>query len=129
MSWGTNYVTANNITIPYPGIIQDGRFFTDYSPNSVLNDSIKIQNGIISNTKYKEYLTKNANSIMSHNFKTSGTIQNLGKTYPYTFSDVNDKTIPPGYETSLPKNMYLTREQLNANQSRPLLSTFEQVYM
>ena len=123
MSWGTNYVTANNITVPYPGIIQDGRFFTDYSPSAVLNDSIKIQNGISSNSKYKEFLTKNANSIMSKNFKTSGT-QDLGKTYPYTFSDVNDITIPPGYETSLPKNMYLTREQLNANQTRPLLTHF-----
>jgi hypothetical protein len=125
MSWGTNYVTANNITLPYPGIIQDGRFFTDYSPNSVLNDSIKLQNGLVTNTKYKEYLTKNATRIMSYNFNTTGTIQNLGNTYPYTFSDVNDKTIPPGYETSLPKNMYLTREQLNANQTRPLLSHFE----
>jgi hypothetical protein len=127
MSWGTNYVNVNNITIPYPGIIQDGRFFTDYSPNSVLNDKIKINNGISSNTKYKEYLTKNATSIMSNNFNTAGTIRDLGKTYPYTFSDVNDNTIPPGYETSLPKNMYLTREQLNANQTRPLLFHFEQV--
>jgi hypothetical protein len=125
MSWGTNYVTVNNMTIPYPGIIQDGRFFTDYSPNSVLNDSIKINNGISSNTKYKEYLTKNATSIMSANFNTAGTVRDLGKTYPYTFSDVNDRTIPPGYETSLPKNMYLTREQLNSNQVRPLLSSFE----
>jgi hypothetical protein len=123
MSWGTNYVTANNITVPYPGIIQDGRFFTDYSPSAVLNDSIKIQNGISSNSKYKEFLTKNATSIMSKNFKTAGT-QDLGKTYPYTFSDVNDINIPPGYETSLPKNMYLTREQLNANQTRPLLTHF-----
>lgn len=125
MSWGTNYVTVNNMTIPYPGIIQDGRFFTDYSPNSVLNDSIKINNGISSNTKYKEYLTKNANSIMSANFNTAGTVRDLGKTYPYTFSDVNDRTIPPGYENSLPKNMYLTREQLNSNQIRPLFSNFE----
>jgi hypothetical protein len=125
MSWGTNYVTANNIAIPYPGIIQDGRFFTDYSPNAVLNDSIKLQNGIVTNTKYKEYLTKNATRIMSYNFNTTGTTQDLGRTYPYTFSDVNDKTIPPGYETSLPKNMYLTREQLNANQTRPLLSHFQ----
>ena len=124
MSWGTNYVTANNITVPYPGIIQDGRFFTDYSPSAVLNDSIKMHNGISSNSKYKEFLTKNATILMTQNFKTSGTIQDLGKTYPYTFSDVNDKTIPPGYETSLPKNMYLTREQLNSNQTRPLLSHF-----
>ena len=62
---------------------------------------------------------------MSANFNTAGTVRDLGKTYPYTFSDVNDRTIPPGYETSLPKNMYLTREQLNSNQVRPLLSSFE----
>ena len=123
MSWGTNYVNPNNLNIPYQGIISDGRLFTDYSPNSILNDKIRNDNLINSNTKYKDFLTKNANKIMKHNFDYSGTIP-LGNNYPYTFTDVHDKTIPNGYQTSLPKNMYLSREKLMSNQTRPLINNY-----
>ena len=128
MSWATNYVNPNNLNIPYPGIIQDGRLYTDYNPSSMLNDKIRESNKITTNTKYKEYLTKNAKIIMNNNFNSSGltsdTNMNLGKNYPYTFNDVNDVTIPPGYESSLPKNLYLSREQLYSNQIRPLIQNY-----
>ena len=128
MSWATNYVNPNNLNIPYPGIIQDGRLYTDYNPSSMLNDKIRESNKITTNTKYKEYLTKNAKLIMNNNFNSSGltsdTNMNLGKNYPYTFNDVNDVTIPPGYESSLPKNLYLSREQLYSNQIRPLIQNY-----
>ena len=67
MSWATNYVNPNNINIPYQGIIQDGRLFTDYSPSAVLNDVIRKNNSIDTNVKYKEFLTKNATLIMNKN--------------------------------------------------------------
>ena len=123
MSWGTNYVTPNNLNIPYPGIVQDGRFFTNYSPSAVLNDKIKADNRITTDREYRTYLINNAESLMNYNFKTSGT--SLGRTYPYTFYDVNDRSLPPGYESSIPKNLYLTREQLVANETRPMLSSFK----
>jgi hypothetical protein len=123
MSWATNYKNPNNLNVPYPGIIQDGRLFTDYSPSSILNDKIREMNNITSNTTYKEFLTKNATKIMDKNFKSAGTTE-LGKNVPYTYSDVNDKTIPNGYETSLPKNIYLSREKLVSNQTRPLMSYY-----
>jgi len=128
MSWATNYVNPNNINVPYQGIIQDGRLFTDYSPSAMLNDKIRESNNITSNTKYKEYLTKNATLIMDNNFNKSGLTSdpnvNLGNTYPYTFNDVNDERLVPGYETSLPKNMYLSREKLFSNQVRPLIQNY-----
>lgn len=124
MSWGTNYVTPNNLNIPYPGIVQDGRLFTNYSPSAVLNDKIKSDNRITTDREYRTYLINNAESIMHYNFKTSGT-SSLGRTYPYTFYDVNDRSLPPGYESSIPKNLYLTREQLVANETRPMLSSFK----
>jgi hypothetical protein len=123
MSWGTKYTTQNNLNINFPGIIQDGRFFTDYSPSAVLNNKIKDNNAIFTNIKYKEFLTKNATNIMNHNFKKMGTTD-LGVNYPFTFDSINDNSQPSGYETSLPKNLYLTREQLSANQSRPLMKLF-----
>jgi hypothetical protein len=123
MSWATNYNNPNNLNIPYQGIIQDGRLFTDYSPSSILNDKIRETNNINSNTKYKEFLTQNAKRIMDKNFKTAGT-NDLGNNVPYNYSDVNDRTIPNGHETSLPKNMYLSREMLVSTQTRPLLSYY-----
>ena len=123
MSWGTNYTNPNNLNIPYQGIISDGRLFTDYSPNSILNDKIRNDNLINTNTKYKEFLTKNAKNIMKHNFDYAGTVE-LGNNYPYTFTDVHDKTIPNGYQNSLPKNIYLSREKLMSNQVRPLINNY-----
>ena len=129
MSWATNYVNPNNLNIPYQGIVQDGRLFTDYSPSTILNDKIRVSNNITSNTKYKEYLTKNAKVIMEHNFGyaglTSDSNLNLGRNIPYTFNDVNDSSIPSGYETSQPKNLYLSREKLVSNQVRPLLQNIK----
>jgi hypothetical protein len=127
MSWGTNYVTSNNLNIPYPGIVHDGRLFTSYSPSAVLNDKIKSENHITTDREYRTYLVNNADMIMKYNFNTMGTSTStsLGRTYPYTFYDVNDRSLPPGYETSIPKNLYLTREQLVANETRPMLSSFK----
>jgi hypothetical protein len=122
MSWATNYINPNNLNIPYQGIISDGKLFTDYSPSAVINNKIKEFNNIKTNVDYKNFLTKNATSIMKNNFNTAGKLNNLGNNYPYTFNDVNDNTIPRGYETSIPKNMYLTREQLVSNQVRPLIN-------
>ena len=125
MSWATNYVNPNNLNIPYQGIVQDGRLFTDYSPSSMLNDKIRESNKINTNTKYKDYLIKNAKLIMNNNFNSAGLTSdsnaNLGRNYPYAFNDVNDSTIPAGYEMSQPKNLYLSREKLVSNQIRPLL--------
>ena len=125
MSWATNYVNPNNLNIPYQGIVQDGRLFTDYSPSAMLNDKIRESNKINTNTKYKDYLIKNAKLIMNNNFNSAGLTSdsnaNLGRNYPYAFNDVNDSTIPAGYEMSQPKNLYLSREKLVSNQIRPLL--------
>ena len=121
MSWATNYINPNNLNIPYQGIISDGKLFTDYSPSAVINNKIKELNNIKTNVDYKNFLTRNATSIMKTNYNTAGINTNITNTYPYTFNDVNDNTIPPGYETSIPKNMYLTREQLVSNQVRPLI--------
>ena len=65
---------------------------------------------------------------MNNNFNSAGLTSdsnaNLGRNYPYAFNDVNDSTIPAGYEISQPKNLYLSREKLVSNQVRPLLQNF-----
>lgn len=119
MSWATQYINPNNINVPYPGIIEDGRLFTSYSPSTIVNEQIRKQNNIKTDREYRNYLQKNATTIMNYNFKTMG--EDLGRNVPFTF---HDNSIPPGYETSIPKNAYLSREQLNSNQTRPMRSQY-----
>lgn len=50
-----------------------GRHFTDYRPNSVLNDLIREQNKVDSNgSSYREFLQKNADQLlqkMNHHYQ------------------------------------------------------------
>ena len=122
MAWATEYNNPNNINVPYPGIIEDGRLFTNYSPSTVINEEIRKKNYLKTDRDYRSYLQNNATKIMHYNFKQSGI--DLGRNVPYTFDGVQDTSMPIGYENSSPKNMYLTREQLASNLTRPMRSSY-----
>lgn len=123
--WATQYKTANNLNVPYPGILSDGRLFTDYSPSSVVNDSIKKMNGIKDNNVYRDYLVKNTNMIILNNLNNTTKenrlfIQKQPKqnNTPYLYQTIDDNTKPYGYEDSIPKNVFLTRQQLDDKKRR-----------
>jgi len=103
--------------MPYPGILEDGRLFTSYSPSTIINERIRKENHLKSDREYRSYLQNNATKIMSYNFETTG--KSLDRNIPYTFNP-NDTNRPLGYETSLPKELYLSREQLESNMTRPM---------
>ena len=67
MSWATCYSGSNNIHFNYPPIMSDGRNYSQWQPNAQANEEIKKQANINSNYKYREYLTKNADSIIKYN--------------------------------------------------------------
>jgi len=75
------------------------------------------------NNEYRQFLIKNTNSIMQNNFENlnppprinGGTIKQ-----PYLFNGINDTSHPPGYESSLPKQIYLAQQQFNSNRTIPL---------
>ena len=67
MSWGTCYAGSNNIHFNYPPIMADGRNYADWQPGAVVNERIKEQAGIKSNSQYRQYLTHNATQIMQAN--------------------------------------------------------------
>lgn len=80
------------------------------------------------NNEYRQYLIKNTNSIMQNNcnqVQNQNHIKNQNKnikmeiikSYPYLFNGINDDKHPYGYETSYPKEIYLT-EQQRENQKR-----------
>jgi hypothetical protein len=125
--WATQYKTANNLNVPYPGILSDGRLFTDYSPSSIVNDSIKKMNGITDNNVYRDYLVKNTNMIMRNNMNNTTkenrlyipqnqSNQNING--PYLYQTIDDSNQPYGYENSTPKNVFLTRQQLDDKKKR-----------
>jgi len=127
--WATQYKTANNLNIPYPGILSDGRLFTDYSPSSVVNDSIKKLNGITDNNVYRDYLVKNTNMIMRNNMENTTKENKLivqKGTYnhgtPYLYQTIDDMTKPIGYEESIPKNIFLSSQQLDDKKRRFIIN-------
>jgi hypothetical protein len=127
--WATQYKTSNNLNIPYPGILSDGRLFTDYSPSSVVNDYIKKLNGITDNNVYRDYLVKNTNMIMRNNMENTTKENRLivqRGTYnhgtPYLYQTIDDMTKPIGYEESIPKNIFLSRQQLDDKKKRFIIN-------
>jgi len=128
--------TTNNKYPGFPPIMSDGRAVTaSWQPEAVINESLIKDNHIESNWEYRQYLTKNANAIMESNFRESCNDvgyykranqllmkdQAVNATAPYTYKSVMDNERPKGYTSSDLKELYLSREQLNARKIAPSL--------
>jgi len=131
---------TNNKYPEFPPLMSDGRSVTaTWQPESVINDDIIQNNNIRSNWQYRKYLTKNAKDIMEYNFRESSSdvgyykrvidlpnmqssnVKNMNGT-PYNFSSLLDNNKPFGYQTSDLKEMYLSREQLDARKISPVIT-------
>jgi hypothetical protein len=133
---------TNNKYPEFPPLMSDGRSITaSYQPEAVVNNELIKQNNIQSNWQYRKYLTENSKQIMEVNFREAsndagyfkryaGTpINSVDKMYdnttPYTFDSFLDNNKPFGYSSSDLKNMYLSREQLNARKISPVITQDE----
>ena len=67
MSWGTCYSGSNNIHYNFPPIMTDGRIFSSWQPEAVINENIQNQENIHSNWNYRQYMTHNGLHIMKYN--------------------------------------------------------------
>ena len=125
MSWQTCYSATNNIDFNFPAIMNDGRTYSSWQPDAVVNERIQKQEGIQSNWQYRQYLQKNGIQIMNYNSKEA--CYDLGldphiqsdrtpsDNVPYTFRNTFDTSKPGyGYCNSDLKNPYLSSEQLNS---------------
>jgi hypothetical protein len=65
------YKTSNNQYFNSPSRMADGRHFTDYRPNCLLNNNLKHQTETLNSYDYKLYLQRNAEKIMDLNRKHS----------------------------------------------------------
>jgi hypothetical protein len=65
--------TSNNKYFDCPARMDDGRGFTDYRPNSTVNDMIRYSNNIMGSNEYRQFLIHNAVNIMniSNNYTAS----------------------------------------------------------
>ncbi len=65
------FKTSNNKHLNLPPRMDDGRHFTDYRPNCVVNTNLKVDNKLLNSYEYRMYLTQNATKIMDTNKKIS----------------------------------------------------------
>jgi hypothetical protein len=120
--------------------MNDGRAITaSWQPESIINKSIINENGIKSNWEYRRYLTSHSKEIMEYNFREASNdvgyykrpidLPNIQSDVvsglngiPYRFESVADKKKPFSYQTSDLKELYLSREQLDARKVAPVVN-------
>ena len=133
MSWATCYSGSNNIHFNFPPIMTDGRNYSSWQQDAVVNQRIQRQEGINNNWSYRQYLQQNGLKIMQYNNSEACYDLGLdphvqtGKTpsnnVPYKFQSTFDTSTPGfGYCNSDLKNPYLTKEQLNARLISPSIN-------
>jgi len=134
---------TNNKYPEFPPLMNDGRAITaSYQPEAVLNEKLMRSNNIQSNWQYRRYLTNHAKEIMEYNFREASTdagyftrhseLPSIDKNQvvgvsstPYLYSSAIDTSKPRGYETSDLKDIYLSREQLDARRISPVVTQDE----
>ena len=130
MSWATCYSGSNNIHFNFPPIMADGRTYSSWQPEAVVNQKIQNDAGIKTSWQYRQYLTNNASTIMKMNNKEACNALGLpvhtkvnntpSSNVPHLYTSVMDTENPGfGYPTSDLRSPYLTREQLQARTITP----------
>ena len=133
MSWATCFSGSNNIHFDFPPIMADGRTYSSWQPEAVINDRIRQQENITTSWQYRQFLINNASDIMKINnqeacselglpthFQTNAT---PSSNVPFTFKSAFDTNTPGfGYCNSNLKQPYLTREQLQARMVAPSIN-------
>jgi len=129
MSWGTCYSGSNNIHFNFPTMMSDGRNYTSWEPEVVIDKKIEQEQNIKSNMQYRQYLQNNALNIMKNNQLNTcdecgicpynpSTYNNL--TQPFFYSNLLTNNSPFGYNNSDLKNEYLTRQTLQSRLFTPI---------
>jgi hypothetical protein len=135
--YNLNYQTNNKYN-RFPPKMSDSRsLVSSYQPISIIDFNLKNNGNNKSNWEYREHLKNNATNIQNEmqrkSFNDVGyyeryidNISNYSETtkpiIPYFFSSLFDNNQPIGYQNSDMKQIYLTKEQLNARLMSPKIS-------
>lgn len=139
MSWGQCYSGSNNIHFDFPPIMTDGRNFSSWQPESVINKNIQRGENISSNWEYRKYMQSNGLNIMKYNYLSSSSELGLNPNnninaisslnVPYLYKHTFDNSTPSyGYSNSDLKNIYLSRQQLNSRIISPTININEYIH-
>lgn len=129
------YQTNNRFPV-FPPLMQDGRsIVSSWQPEAVINDRIVKNHQIQSNWQYRQFLNKNAKEILDHNFQdacndtgfNTANMSYYSYGTPYRYGSIEDRTLPLGVQNSDLKEVYLTREQLEARKIAPEITQAELV--
>jgi hypothetical protein len=131
--WENCYSASNNYEFNSPAKMSDGRLWSQWSPDAVVNERIQRKEGIQSNWAYRQFLQKNGLQIMNYNNQEACYTLGLDPHYdinatpssnvPFTFRGTFDSSKPGfGYCNSDLKNPYLTSQQLNARLVAPSIN-------
>ena len=129
---------SNNLYYNFPPNMNDGRNYSDWQPEAVVNATIRKKHNIKTNWNYRKFLQNNSDEIVQSNqylacdecgrcpYYNTGKIQNI----PYLFRNIFDQSKPLGYETSDLKELYLSRNDLQSrlfvpNADQSLLLSFK----
>ena len=113
---------SNNQYYNFPPNMNDGRNYAEWRPEAVVDATIRERHNIKTNWNYRKFLQNNSDEIIQSNqylacdecgrcpYYNTGKIQNV----PYLFRNIVDQIKPFGYETSDQKELYLSRQDLQA---------------
>jgi hypothetical protein len=150
MSWAVCYSGSNNAYFNSPPIMADGRTYSTWQPEAVINRRIQAEENIHSNWHYRQFLQTNGMRIMNYNtaescymlgmpipapsqsrqispalnnYNSQQSYRTPSDNVPHRFRNVFDSSRPGyGYCNSDLKNPYLSREQLNARMIAPTVT-------
>jgi hypothetical protein len=130
MSWATCYSGSNNIHFNTPPLMDDGRMFTQFDPSCHVNNKLKQKMNFSNNYDYRQWLIKNGNRVADLNKRSAcnecsecvETAANAPTTVKYLFKNCQDNSKPFGYESSDLKNLYLSKQALNARLKAPIIT-------
>ena len=145
MSWATSTIGTNNIYSNFPPIMHDGRNYADWQPGSVINDNFRKDAKISNNWDYRQYLTKNADTIIrlnqlnacgeikqptpvgeqSDGSKTSYQSQSQSQSNNWYTFGANQDGNQPIFEQSDLKNIYLSDISLQSRMTTPVITQYE----
>jgi len=127
---------TNNAYPKFPPLMADGRaVISSWQPESVVNDKLIKSNDIKTNWEYRKYLAQHSTQVIEYNFRETcndtgyfipplsvgSTAASFNNT-PYAYKTYNETSKPNGYEDSDLKQLYLSREQLNAKRVAPQIN-------
>tara|TARA_B100001142_G_C14343273_1_gene658846 strand:+ start:3681 stop:4022 length:342 start_codon:yes stop_codon:yes gene_type:complete len=111
--------------------MEDGRFVSNYIPNGMFESLFQKKMKIKTNEDYRNYLTHHAKDIMKENM-TAFSQNNIHHSFldvpdkkhgPFLFDGAEPTTIPAGYELNKAKSLYISRQELAAQQTKRYQNT------